>query len=179
MEEMKWCPIPGFENYEISDRGLIRSNDRIIKFKDRDKSFYLKGRILRPAFDKDCYLKVSLHKDGKSYHYRVHQLVGIAFLNSYFPDAVINHKNEIRWDNRVENLEWVTVADNNRLAINPGRENPLCHKIGKFDKEGVLLATYDAIAHVKRDGYGSRVVNRVVLGQRRTAYGFVWERIEE
>lgn len=101
MEEI-FKQIEGFEDYQISNLGRVKS--------------FKKGRekILKNHTYKDHYPSVSLYKNNKLISKKVHQLVAIAFLN-HKPcgfKLVINHKNNIRTDNRVENLEIVTQREN-------------------------------------------------------------------
>lgn len=60
---------------------------------------------MQPSIDKDGYLFVSLYKGGKLKNYKVHRLIAQTFIESYRDNLEINHKNEIKDDNRVENLE--------------------------------------------------------------------------
>lgn len=97
-----WKEIKGYEGYEISSTGRVKS---------------LKGkyeRILKSAINMHGYYFVGLSKNGKVTTKKVHQLVAIAFLN-HVPNGfilVINHINIDKLDNRVENLEIVTMREN-------------------------------------------------------------------
>ena len=68
--------------------------------------------------DKDGYLRVNLKVKGKVYQRLVHRLVGENFISNPYNKKQINHKNGIRNDNRVENLEWVTALENQRHKFN-------------------------------------------------------------
>ena len=102
----EWRPIPGYEGlYEVSNLGRVRSVDRYVKSKG--ESYWLrKGKMLSPTKDKNGYLKVNLSCNGKHNIIRVHRLVTEAFLPN--PDNLpeVNHKDEDKTNNRVENLEW-------------------------------------------------------------------------
>ena len=106
MIEEIWRPIPGYEGlYEVSNLGRVRSVDRYVKSKG--ESYWLrKGKMLSPTKDKNGYLKVNLSCNGKHNIIRVHRLVTEAFLPN--PDNLpeVNHKDEDKTNNRVENLEW-------------------------------------------------------------------------
>lgn len=98
-----WKPIVGFENfYEVSNLGNVR----------RKKS----GR-LRSISHTKLYSHVLLSVNGKHTTIRVHRLVAEAFLPRVEGKPHINHKNGNKNDNRVENLEWVTQAENNLHAF--------------------------------------------------------------
>jgi hypothetical protein len=94
MEE--WKLINGYD-YSVSSLGRIRNNRT--------------GRILKGVPNTFGYLQVFLYKNGRSKRFTVHQLVASYFL----PDQMgkeINHINEDKLDNRVENLEYITHKEN-------------------------------------------------------------------
>ena len=102
MEE--WRDIEGYEGlYQVSNLGRVKS----LNFNHTKKERVLKGNP-----DKDGYLRVTLFKNGRK-TYRIHQLVALVFIPNPNNYPVINHKNENPSDNRVENLEWCTIAYNN------------------------------------------------------------------
>lgn len=108
-----WTPIPGYEEfYEASTEGRIRSKDRI-----KGNGVPLKGRILKPNTDRGGYLYVRLYRDGGSKYLKIHRLVAMTFIENPQNKPQVNHKNGIRNDNRLENLEWVTCSENHRHAF--------------------------------------------------------------
>lgn len=94
--------IDEFSYYEIGDKGTIISH--------RNGS----PKKLKGKYDKDGYKEYQLRSnDGKRKYRRGHRLVGLAFLGEPpSNEHVINHKNGIKDDNRLENLEWVTISEN-------------------------------------------------------------------
>lgn len=92
-----WKAVQGYEGfYEVSDLGRVRSKKRATT----------RGGILKQTLDKG-YLVVSLSKNGERRKMRVHRLVANAFVDGWAEDQnIINHKNEIKTDNRAINLEW-------------------------------------------------------------------------
>lgn len=112
-----WKDIKGFEEfYQVSDKGEIRSKDRYIHFKYKDK-FY-KGKLKSQQIGTNGYKIVKLYKnDKKKYTYSVHRLVAEAFLEKPSYAECVNHKNGNKLDNRVENLEWCTYSYNNKEAF--------------------------------------------------------------
>lgn len=103
--------IKGYEGiYEVNEIGKIRSIDRKVKYKN-GRTIHYKGKELKLKMNKDGYLNVNLNKNGISKTWRVHRLVAETFLQN--PDNLpeIHHKNHDRRDNRVENLAWVTRAE--------------------------------------------------------------------
>lgn len=105
--------IPGFEGvYEVSDLGRVKSLSREIKYKNR--TAISKERIFKPGVDVHGYLTVSLRKDSKTEHKRVHQLVAMAFLN-HTPcryKLVVDHIDNNPSNNRLENLQLITNREN-------------------------------------------------------------------
>ena len=97
--------LKNFGGYAIGSDGSIYSVT---------KDNRLKEKALRP--DKDGYIVVKLCFNGKPKLCKVHRLVAEAFIPKVENKPVVNHKNGQRNDNRVENLEWVTVQENNQHA---------------------------------------------------------------
>ena len=92
--------IKDFPGYTITDDGKVIS----YKFK--------KPRIMKTWFQKDGYENIKLCKENKTYHFLIHRLVAEAFIPNPDNLSEVNHKNKIRYDNRVENLEWCTRKEN-------------------------------------------------------------------
>lgn len=107
--EIIWKDIPGYEGlYKVSNTGKIFS--------------VVTNRELSVIQKKDGYTCISLcDKDHNKKQYRVHQLVAKAFIPNPNNLPMINHKNEIKNDNRVENLEWVTAQQNSSYGTRPER----------------------------------------------------------
>lgn len=100
MQEEIWKDVPSYEGlYEVSSLGNIKSLRR--------------NKILYPSKEHG-YLKTSLRKDGKQRHFSIHQLVAMAFLG-HEPcghKVVVDHINENKLDNRIENLQIITNKEN-------------------------------------------------------------------
>ena len=103
LEQEQWRDIEGYDGmYQVSDLGRVRS----LK--------YGKVRVLRPGKHRQGYLQVALYKDGKQKTVYVHRLVAQAFIeNDDDSKTDINHINECKSDNRVDNLEYCTAQYNN------------------------------------------------------------------
>ncbi len=117
----EWRAVAGYEGlYEVSNQGRVRSLARVVRKSDGTKQTYA-GRILRSAVTAGGYRIVALSRGGKTVTKTVHRLVATAFLPRADERDVVNHINFDRADARVENLEWVTQAQNCRHTISAGR----------------------------------------------------------
>ena len=125
MAQEMWRPVAGYEGYyEVSNMGKVRSVDRTIVNKDGNKH-HKHGRVLTPSFSRRSkYQVVHLSKNGKAQTRSVHRLVAEAVVDGDAPHMAVDHVNGNTFDNRADNLEWVTQAENNRRAINLGLADP-------------------------------------------------------
>lgn len=105
----EWKDIFGYEGlYQVSNLGNVKSLGH---------GHIKREKILKPSNDGRGYLKVGLHLNKVKKSRKIHQLVAVAFLN-HVPcgyNLVVNHKNLVKTDNRVENLELVTSRENSNL----------------------------------------------------------------
>ena len=103
--------INGYEGiYEVNELGKIRSIDRIVECKD-GSTRKRKGKELKLQIDKDGYYIVTLRKNGVAKTWGVHRLVAEAFLPNPNNLPQVHHKNHDTKDNRIQNLVWVTIAE--------------------------------------------------------------------
>ena len=125
-----WKDIPNFEGYyKISNLGRIKSVTRKAKVKILNNDYRtIKGQLISPAKTRDGYLKVSLSKNHKRYYFKVHRLAAQAFIPNTNNYPCINHKDENKENNRVDNLEWCTVKYN----CNYGTRNERIAKANSF-----------------------------------------------
>ena len=82
-------------------------------------SYYLKG-FLSPKTDKDGYLMVCLQKKGVKKYYQIHRLVALTYIPNTEDLPTVNHKDGIKNNNKVENLEWNSISQNLRHAYSSG-----------------------------------------------------------
>lgn len=116
MNNQIWRIIEDYPDYEVSNEGLVRN------VKTKRNSVVCKN--------KGGYGVVHLKKDGKCYTPYVHRLVALAFIPNTENLPQINHKDENKLNNRVENLEWCT----NQYNCNYGTRN---RRISENKKRGV------------------------------------------
>lgn len=169
-----WKDIPEYEGlYQASNMGRIKSLKR---------PYRVKEKILKPAIIRNGYYIVSLCKNLKVKHYMVHRLVWEAF-NGQIPENMqVNHLNEIKTDNRLENLNLMTAKENlnwgtrnERMAkkhINGKKSKPVL----QFDLNGNFIKEYPSAYQVERDnGFNHSYISACCNGKYKTAYGHKWK----
>ena len=97
---MEEKPIKDFPGYTVTSEG------KVVSYKMK------LPKIMKTWIQKSGYENIKLCKNNVTYHFLVHRLVAEAFIPNPNNLPQVNHKNKIRNDNRVENLEWSTVIDN-------------------------------------------------------------------
>ena len=174
----EWKDIPGFEGfYQASNMGRIKSLERIDALGHR-----LKEKILKPKLISNGYYQVDLCKNSKVRHYMVHRLVYEAF-NSSIPEGLqVNHVNEIKTDNRLENLNLMTCKEN----VNWGTRNERIAKkqingkksksVLQYDLNDNLVKEYPSAHQAEREtGFDNGYIIACCKGKYKTAYNFKWK----
>ena len=118
-----WMPIRGYEEYyHVSVLGRIKSLARI--YSNGRATIYKQQQIMNPGRDKKGYLHVVLTVGGIRTTFKVHRVVANHFLPNIENKPEVNHKNGIKDDNRVINLEWVDQSENQLHAYKMGLSVP-------------------------------------------------------
>lgn len=104
----EWRDIAGYEGiYAVSNMGRVK------RLSNAPTGGYKAGRIYEPKLMPNGYMLSRLSKDGVNKSHMTHRLVATAFIGQPpSPDSEVNHKNGVKNDNRVVNLEWVTRLEN-------------------------------------------------------------------
>lgn len=114
MQEEIWKDIPNYEGiYKVSSLGSIKSLERF-RFGNKGAMTIVNSRTLATSINRNGYVTVCLSKNSKKKTRTIHQLVAMAFLN-HKPNGhkiVVDHINNIRTDNRLENLQLITQREN-------------------------------------------------------------------
>lgn len=177
IEDEEWRPVFGYEGlYEVSNKGRVKSLSRIIK---RGKGVYLSDERLLIGGISDGYRHCLLHKeDGSRQDLRVNRLVALAFIPN--PDNLpyVNHKDENRLNNNVENLEWCTPLYNTRYgsalekaSLNNGNNKRVC----QYDMDGKFIASYYNINQAARSVGGQHSTIVQCCQRIRMSYkGYIW-----
>ena len=145
--------IPGYEGmYEVSNLGRVR----------RD------GRILKPSKNKKGYLLVSLFKNGTKKNARIHRLVAQSFIPNPQNLPQINHKDEDKTNNAVENLEWCDSKYNNNYSLSK--------PVLQYSKEGNFIKEWPSMMKVERElGIHNSSISMCCLEKLKSAGGFIWK----
>lgn len=144
MEEI-WKPVKGFEGYyEVSNLGRVRSIDRVVVDNVRNCERLLKGKILIQRDNSNGYKGVMFCKEHKLYNKYVHRLVAEAFIPNKDNLPQVNHKDEDKSNNRVDNLEWCTSFYNNEYGTRKKRWYETRIKNGTMDPKniGIKVKTF-------------------------------------
>lgn len=168
----KWKAIEGYNGrYEVSNYGRVKSVNMFI-----GTHIYI-GTILSPVITSNGYLKVSLTLKGKRKTCLIHRLVAKAFIKNVNNLPQVNHKDEIKTNNRVENLEWCSRSYNckygkrNQKMIDDRKRAVL-----KLSADGILLKRYEALNEASRiTGINAAHICDVCKGKRNLAGGYLWK----
>lgn len=147
MQEEIWKPVVGYEGlYEVSNFGAIRRLWNVSRVTKLRKLATAKG-----------YNRVTLSKNGKPQIFFVHRLVAVAFIPNPHNYPQINHINEVKSDNRVENLEWCTSKYNmnygkrtEKMVDTQLNRRDLSRSICQYDKDDNLIAIYPSTREAER-----------------------------
>lgn len=174
MEE-NWVTIPGWVPYQASSGGQIRNGNTC--------------RIIKPQTAHSGYDSVKLSKDRRSFTFRVHRLVALAFHPNPADKPTVNHRNHDKRDNSVTNLEWATATEQNRDRVHrhPSVLRLSRRPVWKCDvTNGTRLKKYDSVRDAAKCVKGclkaAASICDVAGGKKKhngyvqpTAFGFRWE----
>lgn len=123
-KRMTWVTIPGFDHYEVSDYGEVRSLDRWSGEAGK-KPYFLRGRVMKIKFDANGYARVNLCRKGKKIGRTVHSLVAEAFLGPRPERHEVCHFDGNPSNNCLTNLRYDTCSGNNADKLRHGT-----HRVG-------------------------------------------------
>lgn len=168
-----WKDIEGYNGkYMISSFGRVKSIWRNNQYKSQIGS----PTFLTPTTHKQGYLWVSLVKDGKSKAHFIHRLVAQAFIPNHDNLPQVNHKDEDKTNNCIENLEWCDAKYNSNYGTRIDRcKKKIAKPIIQTTLDGEFVKEYSSMSEAEKiDGYNSAYISLVCNGKRKSAYGYKW-----
>ena len=165
-----WKDIPGFKGlYQASNQGRIRSLDKKVKYKNTSGTALRKGKVLSPKTTNTGYLEVVLMKNLVRYNKRVHRLIALTFIPNPNGYNIINHINENKKDNSVENLEWCTIKQNSEAYT--------CKRnvFYQYNLEGKLIHIWNSFTRAAKSICGDKTgIQHCCCSKLKTYKGFIW-----
>ena len=164
-----WKVVPSYPDYEASNQGQIRNK--------------LTKKYIT-SFENGGYYQLHLYKDKKRFALKLHRVIAETFIANPENKEHVNHKNKDRSDNSVDNLEWMTVQENNdhKVKVEYKRKDTTCRPIWQCDivthkRMQLFDSTHDAATAINKDNVKSIKSNirSVLCGTVKSAAGFYWE----
>lgn len=179
---MAWKDIPGYEGlYKASTDGRIKSMGGHAP------------RVLSPALKQRGYYHLILCRSGQHGTHSVHRLIALTFLGTCPVGFDVNHKDGVKTNCSVNNLEYVSRSENHKHAYRLGLRtaprsmlgrlgamHPNSKAIAQLDKRLVTIKTFGSIREAERNtGVFHSNISACCLGKKKYAGGFVWNHVTQ
>lgn len=176
-----WRPVRDFEGlYEVSNLGVVRSLDRMVRCKIGMRC--MKGKVITQSIWGN-YIGVCLWINQKGKHFYVHRLVAEAFVPNPNNLPEVNHKDENKMNNNADNLEWCTHGYNINYGTTLIKMSSSRGKaIEQLTIEGKHVATYRSARQAEKESNGkfkNSVINRAARGIHNVSYGYRWRFVDK
>ena len=177
-----WKSIRGYENlYEVSSYGRVRSLRHLVKQSGNNGttfSRYYNGKVITQREGIGGYIFVCLSNGASKKTMRVHKLVAEAFIPNPNNYPQINHKDENKSNNRVDNLEWCSPSYNcnygtriDRIIAKTGKP------VGQYDINGEFIQEFPSVSEASRTlGISFSSIASMANGRKRLKNGKEYER---
>lgn len=182
-----WKDIDGYEGYyQVSNLGSVKSLERYVNIGNGGR-LKVKERILASGLDKRGYPIVSLFKNNHGEIKTIHRLVASAFIPNEQNKPTVNHKDEIKTNNTVENLEWATQKENTNYgtgierSIASRKANPLAgakrwKRVDQYDLYGRLVKSWPSVKSAATHyGIDGSMISRCCRGVTKRAINYIWK----
>ncbi len=172
-----WKDIKGYEGlYQVSNLGRVKSLERRVK---HNKCGYItiKQKILKNKIGKTGYFEVDLRREGTHKYCRVHRLVAEAFIKNPKNYEIVNHKDENKLNNNVENLEWCTAKYNmNYGTLRERTVAGISKRVAQINKktDEIINIFPSSREASKKTGISQGHISSCCAGKRKTAGGYKW-----
>jgi len=172
----------GYEGlYEINSTGGVKSLPRtIVSGKGYSNTRLTKEILRKPNISNDRYWSIILHKHGKEKRFLLHRLIAIHFIPNPNNYPEVNHKDENKLNNDLDNLEWCTRKYNTNYGTCPNRMGLSKRKaISQYTMDGEFIKEYEFLNQIKDYGYEPTNASRVANGLQLHHRGYKWRYTDE
>ena len=177
IDDEEWRTIFDFPNYEVSNKGNIRSKEYNDSLGHLRSSKKLKKQVNNCGYE---YVILS-SKEEKHKTLTVHRIVAKTFIPNPEEKENVNHIDGNKLNNNVNNLEWTTTQENIIKRYEIGIDGNNYKRVSQFDKDGNLVGSFPSSYEAERiTGISRTHIGGCCRGERLTAGGYVWKfEIEE
>lgn len=171
-----WKDVVGYEGlYQVSNLGNVKS---LIGWDVSKQQYIKREKVLSPSESE--YKRVVLYKDGKCKTISIHRLVAKTFLDNPNNLPQINHKDENKYNNCVDNLEYCTHKENMNHGTKQERESNVKtkYKVFQYDLHGNFIKEWKNLREIEQNtNYKKSNIGYCCRNKNKTAYGFKWKYI--
>ena len=172
----QWKDIEGYEGrYQVSNLGRVKSLP-ILK-RNGNGYYWTKEKIRRLKINEDGYQAITLVENSKFKTYTIHRLVATAFIENPNNYSEVNHIDEIKTNNRVDNLEWCTHAYN--LEYGSRKEitrQKTMKPVLQFDRENNFIKKWISMTEAANQlNIAQGCISNCCHHKRKTAGNYIWK----
>lgn len=178
----EWRDVVGYEGlYQVSNMGRVKMLERKVLANKSIRT--IKEHLIKQNFSEKKYLNICLWHKNKGKTFFVHKLVLNAFKPKESDDLECNHLNEIRTDNRIENLEWISHMDNLKYGSRAEKHRKamtnhisMSKKVVQLSLSGDFIAEYPSLREAERVlGFPMSNIKECCKGRYKSTHGFIFK----